>query len=741
MEEGRRMFQIFAARMFEQRVLTAYREKVAKERQQKLLEELEDESKQESQRAAKRAKEAEKRKAKAQKKREKEAALKEQREREKAEEEAQQEAEKARKAEEQRIKAEEKRKKKEALKKAEEEERRRKETERQRKAQQQLDTERKSREAKEIKEREKKARDELARQQDKELQERKEREARERKEQQEREKREREAKAKAEAAEREAREKKKQEDRAAHKAAVLAAQPAITLAKRSAPQSVPAAVPALPHHPSNASVAPPQLTTPAMPKGPTSSIRARQGSQHGHVAVPAQVPAHTHHHHHQMSYPATPTRPSPGLTVATGKSGSSSAQSGQNLGPRNTTSPLNANAKSFSNPAPMFPMQPFTQGMQPQPPPGFGPRLSNDASFPPMIPTGYRRSPPGIMTTMPPGLNGPAGGLILPLVPGAGPPPGFGFSPSLDAPGANSQLFQEAGAAPSHVRKQSTGFEASSTPASAHPIGRLQPIGRPSSVVQGHQPPSRSPSHATLSTDNTDDRRLGSSALLADSDDALEDFSSNRRGTTAAPGPRTVAASGFSFGPDALFPNSHNPWAATASSGFGPSPPPGFQVPMSASTGWGPSTPSKAVFGAPPGLGRSLDPRSVALRKYLCRACEELGGAVDPSVAADPVSPGSRGPEKFVPIEAVKAKVDQLCQGTHQMVHEKELLDLCETEGNETNGGGSFEMREDKAARSRSILWVPDAGPPRNHNRVVGGLGEIGSPVFGQPGFPQRPSR
>ena len=29
MEEGRRMFQIFAARMFEQRVLQAYREKVS----------------------------------------------------------------------------------------------------------------------------------------------------------------------------------------------------------------------------------------------------------------------------------------------------------------------------------------------------------------------------------------------------------------------------------------------------------------------------------------------------------------------------------------------------------------------------------------------------------------------------------------------------------------------------------------------------------------------------------------
>lgn len=43
MEEGRRMFQIFAARMFEQRMLVAYREKVARERQQRLLEELEEE--------------------------------------------------------------------------------------------------------------------------------------------------------------------------------------------------------------------------------------------------------------------------------------------------------------------------------------------------------------------------------------------------------------------------------------------------------------------------------------------------------------------------------------------------------------------------------------------------------------------------------------------------------------------------------------------------------------------------
>jgi hypothetical protein len=45
MEEGKRMFSIFAARMFEQRVLQAYRERVAQERQMQLLRELEDEDK------------------------------------------------------------------------------------------------------------------------------------------------------------------------------------------------------------------------------------------------------------------------------------------------------------------------------------------------------------------------------------------------------------------------------------------------------------------------------------------------------------------------------------------------------------------------------------------------------------------------------------------------------------------------------------------------------------------------
>ncbi|QSL65143.1 hypothetical protein MERGE_002448 [Pneumocystis wakefieldiae] len=63
-EEGRRMFQIFAAKMFEQRVLTAYREKVAEERQQRLLEELEEENRLKEERELKKAREKERKKDK-----------------------------------------------------------------------------------------------------------------------------------------------------------------------------------------------------------------------------------------------------------------------------------------------------------------------------------------------------------------------------------------------------------------------------------------------------------------------------------------------------------------------------------------------------------------------------------------------------------------------------------------------------------------------------------------------------
>lgn len=62
--EGRRMFAIFAARMFEQRVLQAYRERVAKEREEQLLRELEMEEEGKRAKEEKKAKEAQKKKDK-----------------------------------------------------------------------------------------------------------------------------------------------------------------------------------------------------------------------------------------------------------------------------------------------------------------------------------------------------------------------------------------------------------------------------------------------------------------------------------------------------------------------------------------------------------------------------------------------------------------------------------------------------------------------------------------------------
>jgi hypothetical protein len=187
MEEGRRMFHIFAARMFEQRVLAAYREKVARERQQKLLEEIEEEDRKTEERNSKKAKEKERKKEKQrlQKQQKEEERMK--KEAEKAAEEAARRAEEERKAEELRLKKEEARLKREAERKQQEAERLRKEEERRKRQaeerERQQELERKKREKEEAT---KRRREENIKK-DKEARETKEREARERKEREERE--------------------------------------------------------------------------------------------------------------------------------------------------------------------------------------------------------------------------------------------------------------------------------------------------------------------------------------------------------------------------------------------------------------------------------------------------------------------------------------------------------------------------------------------------------------------------
>ncbi|WVN88889.1 uncharacterized protein L203_104104 [Cryptococcus depauperatus CBS 7841] len=193
-EEGKRMFQIFAARMFEQRVLQAYRERVAKQREEQLLRELEEEEDSKRAKEEKKAKEAQKKKDK--KKAQKQKAEEERLAREAALEKERRQA-RLRKEEEVRErvrKQEEERARREAVKRAAQEEVQRQAQERRKRQQEEKEREEEA-------QRKKREREEKAR---------KEKEARE-KEQKERERRERETKVAKEKAEREKKEREKAE--------------------------------------------------------------------------------------------------------------------------------------------------------------------------------------------------------------------------------------------------------------------------------------------------------------------------------------------------------------------------------------------------------------------------------------------------------------------------------------------------------------------------------------------------
>lgn len=393
MEEGRRMFQIFAARMFEQRVLQAYREKVSKERQQKLLEELEEESRADSQKKAKKAKDAQKKKEKLA---EKKKALKEAQEKqdaEKAAREAELRAAEEKKLEEARLKAEEKRKKKEAQKKAEDEERLRKEAEKLRARERAAEAERK---AKEAKEKERKEKEELKRK-EKEQREAKERE---RKEKVEKEKREKEAKLKTE---KEAKEKQRREELAAQQAAAQAVIAATQAAKRP-PVPIPANL--QPH-----TIASPHIpvATPAIPKAPTPiKLRTTSSQQDSNSSVP-QTPQTGGVSQNVSPVPTTPLQGSPGPIGPPGKQ----AQQNPFLHQPQATSPMHAALKSPPGIPPQpspFGMQPMGMGFQPNfpIPPGFGGMYPGPGPFDPRLggPNGMPMHP-GLMHQMPQGRGFP----------------------------------------------------------------------------------------------------------------------------------------------------------------------------------------------------------------------------------------------------------------------------------------------------------------------------------------------
>ncbi|KAI9786616.1 MAG: Stress response protein nst1 [Geoglossum umbratile] len=740
MEEGRRMFQIFAARMFEQRVLTAYREKVAQERQQKLLEELEEESRLGQQREQKKAKEAQKKKDKKRQQKQAKEEERAKREAEKAAEELAAKAIEEKKAEEQRRKKEEQRKKREAERKAQEEERLKKEAEKQRRLQEererQAELERKQREQKE---REKKKREE-AKRKEREEKEAREKEAKERREKEERERKEREAKARIE---KEVKERAKKDEQAAQQAAAHAAQIAAQGPKRTIlPISIPLPPGIQNTYPQSGFSSPHlHIATPAIPKAPAPA-RPRQTSQQGSVGSSPKTPQILP----GASVSASPVTPvsHPNSLGPIGPPGKIQSQPQLPLYHPQAASPLPSNIVPPGVPPPpgFPPIPPMGMANPPSsqgpPLPGMSQRapISHDV---PLYPHTHQQPPIGTQYR---GFVPPNG---MPLQPGANVirpiPQGRGMymegAPALpqqmsnmpmNAPGATYAAPRDTMPSHSHARQQSASmdkpsFENPNPIIPTQPIARPTPIQRPSSVAPQHR--AEDAFHGSRADVDDLSNHLGSSALLEDGD-ADDPFPSNpplvsRRGS-AALGPPRSGRLGFASSPFAQDPIGQNKVDGFAGVGntWG-APPMAFGSPLPGGSTW-PNIPNAGwsnsnTFGVIGGTSRPGTSRPVTVRQMVCQACRQLTAS-------------KKNGDTFHEVNAVLRQVEQIRPANEALVQMRELLDICETEGDIQNGGGFFTIQKDAQGRT-FVKHEVDEGIAGSGGRVNTAPGEIGSPVPG----------
>lgn len=699
MEEGRRMFQIFAARMFEQRVLTAYREKVAAERQKRLLEELEDETRLDAEREAKKARDAEKRKKKKDAQKQAKAEEKARREAEKAAEEAAQREVEEKKREEVQRRKEEQRKKKEAERKAQDEERQRKEGERLKRQQEERErhqeAERKLREQKAL---EKKQRDE-ARKKEREEREAREREAKEKRAQDERDKREREAKAKAE---REAAERERKMAQHIHPPQI---------AKRPSQVGMVAVPPGLHPKQTSSGLNSPHVpvATPALPKAAAAPGLPRQGSHYGsHATSP------------RSSHASTSKSTSPGN--APGNHANSAPktilQKPQAQLPMHHPQPtLNQlpppgmyhNASSPFNGLP--PMGGFPGFHQPQ-----GPFMGHRPSLPgfpqpPQIGSPFQpfHSTNGMHGQVPPGINNLGmnpQGRGFPMDPA----PAFSHQqmPPVGAPGAAPGFGLPRQSIPTHSRTQSSDkstLDAASLASSAPPIARPNPIKRPSSVKpqEGHHP-----------NGDVDDlsNHLGSSALLDDADDPLPIAPERRQSAFAGPRATGPMGIGSPFAGPARLDSFGTPGSSwTSPSMFGP---PGLTTGSSWGAGLGSPSWTHNGFGS---LGHrpSGPTRPLTIRLALCQACKQLS-------VREPTK------DDYHPVDSILHQIESARPTIDSPITLKEIEDICETEGDAQNGGGLLHVRHE--GNTFAVKFEPDAATPKTA-RAPAALGEIGSPMPG----------
>lgn len=522
MEEGRKMFSIFAARMFEQRVLNAYREKVAAERQQQLLRELEDEDKIQAERDAKRQKENQKKKDK--KKQQKLA-----KEAEKAKKEAEKAAEEAAARAKQEALEEAARKRREEEARKREQERKQKEEEKARQAEErrQRIAEQKAQEAERKREREERERKERAARQEKEAIAKAEKLEREKKAKEERllrEAKEREEKEKREREEKERREKErleqlKAEERKKQEAAANAAkakQNGSSISPKSA--TFPASVSSqqakkLVNVPKpSSSAAPPQRPPSGTSNRPPPLLQQQQPTQP--IPAAAQRP---------MSQPPQPPLPlnmqlPPNMVPPMGMFNPITSPSA--MSPRAPYLPNGApgQAPSQFNPLAQFPQMANSTALN-GPMIGSAPPFPFDAQTPMMSPPPNSAVPlqsPRAPAALPPGLSIPVLSPSNPLTNGITP---IGVPPGPSGPvnpirRASTQVNPSPFGAIGKPAFPRVGIPSSSAPSQADEEERA-----PSSTVLTRPSPP-SPTHV-----------LGSSALVDENDTIVE--LPKRRGTAS----------------------------------------------------------------------------------------------------------------------------------------------------------------------------------------------------------------
>ena len=695
MEEGRRMFQIFAARMFEQRVLSAYKDKVAVERQQKLIEELDEESRLDKAREEKKAREAQKKKEKKRMQKQAKDEEKHRKDAEKALEEAQRKAAEEKKLEEQRVKKEEQRKKRDAEKKAQDEERQRKEADKQRKLQeardQQAEQERRQREQKE---REKRKKDEQ-RKKEREEKEAKDREAVEKKE--------------AEAEAHQKREKSRLEKQTQERRTVE------EQGTRNKSTAGITAQPPLKTQPSATSLQP-----------PTKITSSSKSSPHLPVAVPAVPKA------------PTPVRPPPNTSQGVYASPQSAY-----VNPIGATSPPHARSPPSHNnrvlsidtqnqprlPQAQYPAGPFSPRYShpPQPPGLTGPLHHPPGFLPnnvPIAPPGIQRfpaqepmynsqqafarnaypnhAPPGAIGSRPVGSTSNIGSLPPSQTP-IGPPSAARANTGMNvAQQSENMPPQQHSAGAAHSRQTSATYDQANsnaplTTAATQPIARPAPIQRPSSVAPSH------PKKSASAKGDVDDLsvHLGSSALLGDDDDVPLVKPTQSRRSSMAPGEaRRPVFNNHMFNTSAQSNPQNLIWG----------PPP---TPSSSSTL---STPLSAAFMS---KSRSLPPAHVCddARRRIVGFFNTLNGL---QLARGMPHTG------WHLLQNIWPDIDRQMQGHEARVDPQLLIQLCEMDGTLQNGGGKFEIAQNGTPQNGAnylatvVIKFDYTGsmPPRNHGPV-----------------------